>query len=673
MPSEPSFPAPGGSDQAAIGRRSIARGVPRAEILSLAVLALLVVAGGFLRRYHLGYQSLWFDEADIVQRASHNLGSLLPTLFRPGENGPLYTLFLHYWIGIFGAGEVSVRFPSFLLGTLSIPALYALGRKLGGPLLGLIAAFLLTISPYHIWYSQESKMYAMVMLLTILSVTIFLYALDSNSKWLWAAYVVTTTLGLYVHLAAVLILAAEIIAGIVIWRRANLSRRSMAISFAALVLPYLPLALWETQVVASGSGVSDWYPSVGLVEIVQVILTKFSINRVSAPWEIIATTTLVLLAIAGLLPSRSDKSPDREFGTRQQWLLIYMAVPILLLYAINLRVPIFHDRYLLVILPAYYLLAGSGLAFLRGKLVPVMAAGVILCSFVSYQALVEINYASTPQKEDWRGIVQYVQQRARLKDVVFVLPGYMRTAFEYYYVQSNLPQYGALAAAPSVRDEDFDYRNMDKGLSEIVHGHDRVWLVVSPERAPMDDPDGKIREWFDGNLHLFDVQSFNGAKVYRYSCNGPFQVWSPPPTHSNEIKFGDQLRLFGFDLDMPSGKAEVEQGKFLFVTLYWQALQKMQTEHTISVQVVGQDGKVVSQRDIGPLDGYYPTNKWTRGESVRDYHDLYIRYDVPPGTYRVQVAVYPPGEPGTRLAAQGSGIADNAALLSTITVLPAGE
>jgi uncharacterized membrane protein len=146
----------------------------RVSPIALQVAALTLLAF-LLRRYNLGDQSLWFDEADIVQRARQPIPALMGGFTAPGENGPLYTLMLHYWLRlidafpflgtllhlVFGASfEAPIRGMSMLFGTAAIPVMYTLGRTVGGHWLGFASAVLLTFNPFHIWHSQDAKMYS---------------------------------------------------------------------------------------------------------------------------------------------------------------------------------------------------------------------------------------------------------------------------------------------------------------------------------------------------------------------------------------------------------------------------------------------------------------------------------------------------------------------------------
>ena len=189
----------------------------RGEAVPLVLLALLTLLAGAMRRYHLGQQGLWFDEADLVMRARQPLPDLLRNFIHPGENGPLYTLGLAGWVRLLGTSEVAVRLPSAIAGTLAIPAMYALGRTLRGPRLGLIAAALLTISPYAHWYAQDAKMYSLLVLLTIVTTWLLLVALQRGGA-IWIVYGVAAAITLGIHATFLLILAAHAVIAVVVWR-----------------------------------------------------------------------------------------------------------------------------------------------------------------------------------------------------------------------------------------------------------------------------------------------------------------------------------------------------------------------------------------------------------------------------------------------------------------------
>ena len=90
--------------------RAIARGLAtleRPEAPYLVLLGGLLAVGLFLRLDRLGAQSLWFDEADAIMLARQSLPALIRNFVAAGQNGPLYTLFLHFWMQLFGTSEAA--------------------------------------------------------------------------------------------------------------------------------------------------------------------------------------------------------------------------------------------------------------------------------------------------------------------------------------------------------------------------------------------------------------------------------------------------------------------------------------------------------------------------------------------------------------------------------------
>ena len=189
--------------------------------------AALTLVAFLLRRYHLGSESLWFDEADIARRAQQPLSTLVQGFTQAGENGPLYTLLLHFWLGaidtmplaaklghlVFGHNEEAlVRGISALAGAASIPLMYGLARRAGGPGLGIVSAALLTFNPFHIWHSQDAKMYSLLVLMALASSLLYVKALETNSVRLWLGYVLATWVMLTVHGMAGLVFLAQLAA-----------------------------------------------------------------------------------------------------------------------------------------------------------------------------------------------------------------------------------------------------------------------------------------------------------------------------------------------------------------------------------------------------------------------------------------------------------------------------
>jgi len=136
------------------------------------VLLAIVVLGGILRFYQIGSKGLWLDESFSAWLGWQPVGEMLAWLLRIDQHPPLYYTLLHFWM-LLGDNAAHVRTLSALLGTLTIPVLYLLGRRLADDKVGLLAALILAVSPFHVRFAQETRMYTLL----TLNVSLALYAL----------------------------------------------------------------------------------------------------------------------------------------------------------------------------------------------------------------------------------------------------------------------------------------------------------------------------------------------------------------------------------------------------------------------------------------------------------------------------------------------------------------
>jgi mannosyltransferase len=134
-------------------------------------LSCILVVAGYLRFWTLGQQSLWLDEAISWLQLQHSLPELIKVT-AADNTPPLHNLILFVLTWACGDSEVILRFPSAVFGVANVAAIYWLGLILNNRLAGLLAAFLLALSEFHIWYSQEARAYTLL----ALSATLFAVA-----------------------------------------------------------------------------------------------------------------------------------------------------------------------------------------------------------------------------------------------------------------------------------------------------------------------------------------------------------------------------------------------------------------------------------------------------------------------------------------------------------------
>lgn len=146
---------------------------PRPTRRELLILLALLGLAALLRAYHLGYKSMWLDELNYARSAFGN-----GTLFGPFglsilDHPPAY-LFITRLVMFIGRDDGLMRVVPFVSSVAAVAALWALARAMFGALTGLLAAFVLAITPMHIAYAQEAHSYGVYGLLSILTV-LYLY------------------------------------------------------------------------------------------------------------------------------------------------------------------------------------------------------------------------------------------------------------------------------------------------------------------------------------------------------------------------------------------------------------------------------------------------------------------------------------------------------------------
>ena len=126
----------------------------------------------------------------------------------------------------------------------------------------------------------------------------------------------------------------------------------------------------------------------------------------------------------------------------------------------------------------------------------------------------------------------------------------------------------------------------------------------------------------------------------------PHETNPPNPARVVDVEFDNLARLVGYD---PAQPAEgVKPGENVPLTLYWQALGASERPCTVFVHLLDDRGDILGYGDSEPAGGELPTTGWVAGEYVKDPHEVAIRADAPPGTYRLAIGVYDPGT-GERL------------------------
>jgi 4-amino-4-deoxy-L-arabinose transferase-like glycosyltransferase len=226
------------------GAATVRRGLrlTREQVAVAAALAGIVALGLGLRLYRLQHLSLWLDENSTIYFARFSWPRVLGLEGWYDNHPPLYFALIKLVTTLIPEIHAA-RLTSAVAGAATLPVLAVLGARLVNWRAGLIAALVLAISPLHIWYSQEARMYAPVVLLVLLSY-LALVAFAQTTRRAWAvAYGVSVALALYIDYSAIYALAPQAVALLLItrrWRRRALPIWGTSLGAICCFLPWVP-------------------------------------------------------------------------------------------------------------------------------------------------------------------------------------------------------------------------------------------------------------------------------------------------------------------------------------------------------------------------------------------------------------------------------------------------
>lgn len=214
------------------------------------LLGAILLVGLGLRLVSLG-SDLWLDEISPLFDYRDASPWQIVTSYISSNNHLLNTLLVNASTTLFGEREWAIRLPAMLFGVATIPLLYLIARQITSRRASIGAAMLLAVSYHHVFFSQDARGYTAYIFFSLLASLLFVSALSEDRPWLWACYVVATTLNLASLLVSGFVLAAHAAVGALVLlsiRRAGGSTEPM---FKRLLGVFLVSALLGFQMYAA--------------------------------------------------------------------------------------------------------------------------------------------------------------------------------------------------------------------------------------------------------------------------------------------------------------------------------------------------------------------------------------------------------------------------------------
>lgn len=614
----------------------------RQDLLALIVVSLAAFA---LRIFLLDGQSLWYDEGVTATVAARGLIDL--TRWTAGDiQPPLYYYLVAGWGAVAGWGEWSLRFPSAWFGVLTVPLLAVTAQRLTGKrAAALLAALFAAFHPLLIYYSQEARMYALLVALGVLAGYLLLRAAaePQQPNLAWAGYAAVGAAAIYTHYFAFFLLLGFGLAasGALAAQRQWRGLAWLLAAHAAILALYLPwLAVMWQQL---GSDRSYWTGVLKLDEALRGVAISFTSGA-----TVLETTAVWLLAGYGLVTAAALAALWRTpgAGRRTLWYaLCWLLAPVLGVLALAVAVPKFNPRYVMLALPGLLLLWAGGLALLRtrpgkGWTAPALA---MLLIFGFWYAGVNWYFHPNFAKDDWRGLAAFLRERIAPEERVILVSGHAWPVWEYYAPD-----------IPAVRLPPLEILDVDAVLTFAATGpplraafaeetgKNGAWLVNWQDQVV--DPNGVAAVQLElGGREKGQSVTFTGLGLRRFTgIRSSRIVDAPPIDHPVGAAAGDRVRLVGYKT--------VNNGDLL---LFWQLPAGGEAAGDLHLALESlRDGAPLARPADRRLGGYsYPAARWQPGEIVAGVIPAadWLGPEPQPGVYGLTLRVYAADAPAAPL------------------------
>lgn len=386
----------------------------------LIVLAVVAIGIGLVARF-VTRSALWLDEALSVDIAALPLSELRSALEHDGHP-PLYYVLLHGWMDLFGTGDVAVRSLSAIFGIATLLLLWFLGRRRGGTTLAWILVALVAVSPFAVRYSNEARMYSLVMLLVVVGWFLLddIVVRGRATIIRFVALAVVVAALLYSHYWSMWLVGAVGLCALwALWRRPDDRRRWLGVIVALVAggvafLPWVPTMLYQNAHTGTPWALPT-RPTVALSN----SLVDYAAGRFGEQALVgIVLALAIVLGVFGV--ARSRTSIELDLRTRPQ--VRREAIVALLTFAIGTGLAYatrsaYATRYSSVVFVLVMVVAAAGLTRFDGRWIRFGVVAVVVGA-LSVSALQNITYERSQSKP----IGAALTDRLGPNDVVLVCP-----------------------------------------------------------------------------------------------------------------------------------------------------------------------------------------------------------------------------------------------------------
>lgn len=397
-----------------------------------------------------------------------------------GNNPPLYEIFLHFWIKIFGISSFAVRFPSLLFSVLNVYFIYLISKRFFNSRVAILSVILATFSNYHLFFSHEARVYPLFALLTTISFYLLFLIIEKKISFQNLSLLFVTYVGLvFSHYFGIFVVAFQaVLLFSLAFHKTDILKKYFIIIVGLLLTYayYIPIVFnrfidssqngtWLKPVENIGnlfdiiflfSNKNRWVYLVFILLLWSVawkffyrlqankyikgfflfgiiplfFLTSYSIffkipfiwRLTSAHVYIIGFITLILIVYAyqGII--------KKNINTLQFIITGWFLVPLLLFFIVSFIIPVFLDRYLIFIMPAFYITLALSMNYLFQSKLSIYLFSILLISIMIFSF--NFNVSNNRFAND---IINQTKKLRTSETKIIICPEQYKLTFAYHY------------------------------------------------------------------------------------------------------------------------------------------------------------------------------------------------------------------------------------------------
>jgi uncharacterized membrane protein len=442
------------------------------------------------------------DEPFTIYWAQADLKELFG-LFKDENNPPAFFLMLHFWIKIFGTSIISVRFLPTLFASLAVIFIYRIGNRFFNNYVAIVASLIYTFSNIVTYHAHDVRVYSLFILLSVASIYYFLRLIENPSDkkslcwWIFVNIALT-----YSHFYGFILVFYEF--GFLLLNRNIRIKlvKSFFIMAGCMILAYLPYLKIILERFISAKG-GTWVSKPDF-QAPYFRIVEFSNQPLTAVF-------FLIIIILGIFLAIKNKSKIKSI----EWVVfLWFLVPFVFMYLVSFKIPMFIPKYMVYMLPGYYLTLSIFLTRITEKLPKIRLALAVI-------AIVLMAVTSRPAEGNNRQpkeTAEFVKSKLNDSTLVFLCPPWIDLNFSYYYNINIFNDFGNVRHRLN-EEKIYAVYNFKEQQNLLLESAKSVVFVDA--WSELTDPEGTIINKLRTNYSKEEITEFKGYTIFYFSQRKP--------------------------------------------------------------------------------------------------------------------------------------------------------